>query len=72
MPRFFHSSRMRPCIVSLLVLAGLSSRATAPPVSSPAAPRIVVERDAEAGYGRASYELTEPVSELRFERIPLR
>lgn len=67
-PAFFHSSRMRLSIASLLVLGVLSACATAPRVPSPAAPRIVVERDSERGYWRATYELTEPVGELRFER----
>jgi hypothetical protein len=62
---------MRPLIVSLL-LGLLSACATAPTGSSPAAARIVVERDAKPGYWRATYELTEPVGELRFERLLFR
>jgi hypothetical protein len=63
---------MRLLTASVLALCLVSACATAPTVTPPATPRIVVERDAKPGYWRATYELTEPASELRFERTPFR
>lgn len=61
---------MRLLIASLLLVSFVSACAT--DHQRVAAPMIVVTRDAEAGYWRATYELTEPASELRFERTPFR
>lgn len=59
---------MRLVIASCLVLLFVCACATTPA----AAPRIIVAPDAQAGYWRATYELTELASELRFERTPFR
>lgn len=70
-------SGRRPVITllsSLAVLGLLTACATttiAPPFASQQS-QIVVEADPQQGYWRATYELAQPVSELRFERTPFR
>ncbi len=66
---------MRPPIASLFALlfcSIVSACATAPVVTPATAPRIVVEPDERPGFWRATYELADPVRELRFERTPFR
>lgn len=64
---------MRPVIASTFLLMFVAACATVPATGPAAhAPEIVIAPDAEAGYWRATYELTAPASELRFERTPFR
>jgi hypothetical protein len=56
-------------ILAALSLAGCVT--TQRPVAA-VEPSITVERDSGEGFWRATYELAEPVRELRFERAPFR
>lgn len=70
---FAHASRMRLRVVFPIVLlfvsllAGCATRPVPPAMS-----RVVVEPDERPGFWRATYELTEKASEIRFERTPIR
>jgi len=73
---FAHAARMRLSAVFLFVLLFvllLTGCATGRvPQPAPVSPRIIVEPDERPGFWRATYELTAPASELRFERTPFR
>jgi tetratricopeptide (TPR) repeat protein len=65
---------MRVLVISLLALTLLAGcvHTPAPATVSEATSRIIVERDAQPGFWRATYELSEPATNLRFERTPFR